>query len=296
MSTLVIGGSGFIGEALAYYTLNIKLENIYFLSKYPFRHIDNETLQSRFIKNDWRVCDYNKIVKEYSVDTVLILASGAHPRLSNDDSLCDIESNIIPLLRVIDSLLESKVKRIVFVSSAGALDSSFSNFHLSLESTYALGKTFIEGYLALKSNVFTDFQFSILRVSNPFGPFQLGDKGQGVIPIFLRKIILNEDVVFLKGSNFKKEYIFIGRLVSELVKVITNVKLSNTIEFITPCEVISAEELYKIIKYNFSVYKEPLSDDEMDSLFSSDLGFNDLVILTMRWYGSDPSRLNVSIK
>ena len=59
--------------------------------------------------------------------------------------------------------------------------------------------------------------YAILRVSNPYGPGQAGDKPLGVVSIFLERIKKNQPIEIWGDGSVSRDFIFIDD-VSDAIK------------------------------------------------------------------------------
>ena len=111
---------------------------------------------------------------------------------SNADMPFDIDSNLVGTVRLLQECVAAGVKRVVFVSSGGAVygptdvvptpESSLAHPICS----YGVVKLAIENYLHMFHHLH-GLEYSVLRLSNPYGPRQNPEATQGVISIFAGK-------------------------------------------------------------------------------------------------------------
>jgi len=104
------------------------------------------------------------------------------------------------------------VSRFVFFSSGGTIygntDLPISEDHpIAPMSLYARSKAGIED-LIRKS----DLPYLILRLSNPYGGYQIAEKKQGVIPILIRRALRNEPFEMYVSGDSVRDYFYISDL------------------------------------------------------------------------------------
>ena len=104
----------------------------------------------------------------------------------------DIANNVLPSLALFDICRKLRVKRIVFLSSGGtvygraAMVPTPETAPTEPIAAYGISKLMIEKYLALHEHLHkTDYR--ILRVTNPFGPFQSTIKNQGIVATLIAR-------------------------------------------------------------------------------------------------------------
>ncbi len=146
------------------------------------------------------------------VDTVSLVGNNA----SSDDEdgvLSSLKQKYEGLLK---GLQEGGAKQFVFFSSGGTVYGNIS--HPASESDpvhpmslYARSKVMIEDLLKESG-----MDYLILRLSNPFGGYQLAGKKQGVIPILIRAALLNEVFTMWIDGHSVRDYFYIDDLAQAL--------------------------------------------------------------------------------
>ena len=126
-------------------------------------------------------------------------------------------------LALFDICRNSGVKRIVFVSSGGTIYGPSAQIPISETAptdpitAYGVGKLAIEKYLALYEHLF-GLDYRILRVANPFGPFQIPLKNQGVIAALISRALKNEPIEIWGDGSVVRDYIYVDDVVAALEK------------------------------------------------------------------------------
>jgi len=112
----IIGSEGFIGRHL------VKVFND--KSKFDI-HCFGREQNSKFNHSNYckiNLLDINTNKKNlYSFDLIYYLASSTIPASSYNNSLRDVSKNLIPFLSFLESIKNSKIKKIVFTSSGGTI-------------------------------------------------------------------------------------------------------------------------------------------------------------------------------
>lgn len=220
----MLGGNGFIGSHLVDRLL---------ASGHDVRVLDRQPeLYRRPIPDvDYHIADFGNRAQLQSMlndrDVVFHLVSTTVPRTSNDDPAFDVMSNVVETLYLLEQCVTARVKKVVYVSSGGAVYGTPSTVPVSEdtptnpESSYGITKLAIEKYLALFHRLH-GLDYAIVRPSNPYGPRQnhLGD--QGVIAVFLGRIAINQPVEVWGDGEAIKDYIFIDDLVDGIYRATTS--------------------------------------------------------------------------
>jgi UDP-glucose 4-epimerase len=157
------------------------------------------------------------------MDMVFHLVSTTVPKTSNDDPTFDVMSNVVETIYLLEQCAKEKVKKVVFVSSGGAVYGTPAALPVAEdspempESSYGITKLAIEKYLGLFHRLY-GLNYVILRPSNPYGERQNPDGDQGVIAVFLGRIAKGQAIdIWGDGSNVK-DFIYIGDLIDGIYK------------------------------------------------------------------------------
>ena len=147
---------------------------------------------------EWLTGDFADIqhVKEaiHGCDTVFHLANATTPASANQDKIADLQSNVASTLGLLDACRDLGIKRIIFISSGGTIyglpkqvptPESAPTMPIT---AYGISKLSIEKYLALYEYLH-GIEYRVLRVANPFGPYQTAIKSQGAIAAFMQRCL-----------------------------------------------------------------------------------------------------------
>jgi UDP-glucose 4-epimerase len=86
---------------------------------------------------------------------------------------------------------------------------------------YGISKLAIEKYLGLYEYLY-GLEYRVLRVANPFGPYQTALKSQGVIAAFLRGALGGKSLEMWGDGNVTRDYIFVDDVVEALILAATH--------------------------------------------------------------------------
>ncbi|MBG9794320.1 NAD-dependent epimerase [Paenibacillus dendritiformis] len=224
MNVLVLGGNGFIGSNLCTELLrqnhNVRIidRSIKNFNKLYMKNV--EFIEADFVQTQ----NFRPYLD--GIDVVFHLISTTIPSTSNEDKIFDIKTNVCPTIQLLDDIVSmGREIKTVFLSSGGTVygNSSFDiipeEHPLNPICSYGIQKMTIEKYLQLYNHEY-GIDYSIIRLSNPYGKGQEGKKGQGVVPIFLKKII-NEEVIHIWGDgSITRDYIHINDVVDALCRLL----------------------------------------------------------------------------
>jgi len=224
---LILGGSGFIGSHLCEQLIVAGHDVTVFhqpgASNKNLLQIESKL---RIIEGNFNnVNDITKAVQ--GVELVVHLVSATLPGNSFLNPTYDVQMNVISSIQLFDQCVKANVKKVIFVSSGGTVygiptEQPIKETHaLDPISPYGISKLAIEKYLAMYHYHF-GLDYTILRLSNPFGPRQEPTRGQGVIATWISKIRQGEPVEIWGNGEIVRDYLYIDDAVSAISMVASN--------------------------------------------------------------------------
>lgn len=221
MNILITGGAGFIGshivDALLARSHNVVI--IDDLSSGDQSNINGGIFIQSSINDP-----LDDIFDQYHFDYVFHLAAQINLRHSIKDPQRDAHTNIMGSLNVFDNCIRTKVKRVVFSSTGGAMypdNATFRNSPIlpftethqaNPNSPYGLSKLTVENYLRLFDKL-CGLKSTILRYSNVYGPRQNSKGEAGVISIFIEKALRNQDFLIFGDGNQTRDFVYVEDVV-----------------------------------------------------------------------------------
>jgi UDP-glucose 4-epimerase len=233
---LVLGANGFIGSHI----VDLLAEDGHFVRCFD-RYKTNSVVFANKEDHDVEIVSgdfLNRTSLEKAVegmDYVFHFISTTTPITSDNDPSIDIDTNIKMSIELFKICSKAGVKRVIFASTGGAIYGNTStrapineDTHPKPVSPYAIGKLTIENYLRYFKTKH-DLNYLVMRISNPYGPRQNTLSGQGVIPIFLEKI-LNDDPIDIYGDGtMVRDYIYVKDVAHLIVEAFDkNLEISDT--------------------------------------------------------------------
>ena len=205
----IIGGGGFLGANLA---LALKAAGAEVRAFGRTRYFDAPLENVRWMNGTLN--DLQKLsVLLTGVDVVFHLAGTSTPSSAETNRTEDVQGSILGTIHVLDLCRELNVNRVIFTSSGGTVYGNVSNPPFSESTTpepisaYGINKLAAEQYLRMYNRSY-GMKNIVLRIANPFGPFQHGLKNQGIIPIFLRKALLDQPLKIWGNGSATRDYVF----------------------------------------------------------------------------------------
>jgi UDP-glucuronate 4-epimerase len=235
MKILVTGSAGFIGSHLSetlvkrgddvvgvdsfdpYYDRAVKEKNISGLKSYN---------NFNFVEMDLRDKGASKALLEQGYDVVVHLAGRGGVRRSIIEPEAYVDLNYVATLRLLESMRETKVKKIVFASTSSIYgDRSKVPFREDEKadwpiSPYSATKKACEAMLYTYHHLY-DFDVYALRFFTVYGPRQRPDMA---IYKLVRSIVNEETFERYGDGKSERDYTFIDDIVGGVVKAAGRVK------------------------------------------------------------------------
>lgn len=218
MNYLVLGGSGFIGRHLIKSLLTKGKVRVF---DKTVGILEKEFPQVEITSGDFSEANFKELL--FGVNVVYHLISTTVPVDGTQHSILELKDNVIPTLKLLDAMVEQKIKRIIFISSAGTVYGDINYYAkeddpLNPICSYGVQKVIIENYLRIYK-IYHDISPIVARVSNPYGTGQDVNKRQGVIPIFINKIISGQPIELWGDGSVARDYIHIDEVIDALQKL-----------------------------------------------------------------------------
>jgi len=210
----ITGGTGFIGSHIVEQLLQ-EGHTITVLTTSSTVHPNLQPFiqQLRIVRGNFG--DRN-LMQHYlkEIDILIHLAWSTVPKDASENPAYDAQTNIIGSINLLHAAVHNQVKRVIFISTGGALYGIPQYTPLDEQhplrpiSAYGISKMAFERYLHFfYKNKGLDY--IILRVSNAYGPRQNITKGQGVIGIWLHKYLQNEAIEIWGDGETVRDYIYV---------------------------------------------------------------------------------------
>ncbi len=217
MNILVTGGAGFIGSHIvdAYIKAG---HNVTILDNLSTGRMTNLNSKAQFFQMDIREFAIDKIFDDSKFDVVNHHAAQMDVRKSVLDPIFDSSINILGTLNVLENCKRTGVKKFIFASTGGAIYGEQDYFPADEAhpqrplSPYGITKSAVEKYLFYYEKVW-GMQSTILRYANVYGPRQNPHGEAGVVAIFAKKMLADEQVAINGNGEQTRDYVFVHDVV-----------------------------------------------------------------------------------
>jgi UDP-glucose 4-epimerase len=219
---VVLGAGGFVGSNLCRHLTKAGADVVGYghPPRVGGRHIPwiaGEFEDSRAIAN---VVD--------GADIVFHLLGGSNPTASNRDPSAELQAALSNNLGVVSAACDAKVSKLVFVSSGGTIYGTAAcplkeDNPVNPISAYGLGKLMVEKLLHLYHSIHS-LDYTVLRVSNPYGRFQMPDRSQGFVATVVQRALDHKPLELWGDGSVVRDYIHIDDVCTALISA----ALTNT--------------------------------------------------------------------
>lgn len=222
-SCLILGAGGFLGTNLCRRLV---------ADGYAVRGFGRSRLFPEAMEGiDWHQGDLRDTAALAGIleasDIVFHLAHASTPQSANLDAAEDLRRDVIPSLALLDLARRSGVSRVVFVSSGGTIYGvpeqvpTPESAPTEPITAYGIAKLAIEKYLALYERLH-GLDYRVLRVTNPFGPYQTAHKSQGIVAALVGRAFRGERMEIWGDGSAVRDFIYVDDVVDALEAAATD--------------------------------------------------------------------------
>lgn len=153
---------------------------------------------------------------------VFHLISGTIPEASNRDPAADLVTNVLSTVRLLEVCCREGVRKIIFPSSGGTVYGVPGGVPIPESSPtepisgYGISKLAIEKYLNLFHRLH-GLDYHICRISNIYGPFQQGNRRQGLVAATIRRALLKEPVEIWGDGEVIRDFVYVDDVVAAML-------------------------------------------------------------------------------
>lgn len=224
MNILIAGAAGFIGT-------NLTLA----LMKNPANHITITDTDTSYFTNETIIAannvsclalhtqthNFEHILE--NIDLVFHLVSTTNPSSSNNDIEAELNENITFSTRLLEASVKHHVSKIIFISSGGTVYGNVAcpiteNAPTNPITAYGIQKLTIEKICHLY-HCMHGIDYSILRLANPYGPYQRPNGKLGALTTFTYKALHQETLHVYGDGSVVRDYIYIDDAIDAMLKI-----------------------------------------------------------------------------
>ena len=222
---LVTGGAGFIGSHLIEALLKNNVTVLVVDNLLTGKKTNLDRLESvEVIYDDLGSDESIKEIEKFNPEICFHLAAQSSVVISVEDPLLDFEHNLLQPIKLIQALISTDCKKFVFSSSGGTIfgepnviPTSEEDFAGEPVSPYGVAKKKLNEFIKLMLEN-EKMSYSILNLSNVYGPRQDPHGEAGVMSIFTGKMLSKEKPIIYGDGNQTRDYVYVADVVSALIK------------------------------------------------------------------------------
>ena len=259
MKILVTGGAGFIGSNVVDGYVNAG-HDVLVADNLSSGNRSNLNPEAKFHQLDIREQEIVELIRKERPDILNHHAAQISVPESVSNPILDADINIMGLLNLLESAVKYKIKKVIFISSGGAIYGEASEYPTSEEyiprplSPYAVAKYTSEHYLAYYNHQY-GLDYTTLRYANVYGPRQIPNGEAGVVAIFMDNLIKKKRSTLYHFKDNKegmiRDYCYVGDVVK--ANLVALEKGSRDFFNIGTSQATRTANLFRII---FETFKE----------------------------------------
>ena len=255
---LVVGGSGFIGSHLVNRLASSEPSCVTVLDHYARRYgvlPQGVCFIQASLADTSRV---REILIERQIKVVYHIRWGTIHETATRDPIADVQTNLISTLGLLEVCREANVKRIIFISSGGAVYGApqalpvAENHPTNPLNAYGITKLAAEKYLQMYHHLY-GLEYVIFRPSSPYGPWQYPHRGQGAVVVFIERALAGQPVTIYGDGSSLRDYFYIDDMTSALVSALNCPFTPEGIYNLAGNEAYTLNELVRIIEDTLEV-------------------------------------------
>lgn len=217
---LLIGGTGFLGTALAR-TLAASGREVHVLARNAEPGLRAGVNYHRGAQDEARIVA--PLLKECR--TVVHLAASSTPGTPAAYLAAEVEQSLLPTARLLDIMASTPPARLLFISSGGSLYGNPQYLPVGEQhgtspiSCHAAGKVSLEAFFSTAAHSY-NIPLAILRPSNLYGPGQQLRAGFGIVRTLLEKARRGEPIEIRGDGSAVRDYLYIDDAVDACQRLI----------------------------------------------------------------------------
>ena len=215
---LVTGGNGFIGSHLVDRLVKQDGHSVTVLDLYP-RPFDDLPSGVTFIQGNLGDTELvRRTLVDQGIEAVYHVAWSTIHETALKNPVADIESNVVPSVKLLDLCCDVGVRRVIYISSGGTvyglpqnekIDENHPTYPIN---AYGVTKLMIEKYLHMYKHLY-GLEYCVFRPSVPYGPRQNPRRRQGAVAVFIYNALRGKPVTIWGDGTVTRDYFYVEDMV-----------------------------------------------------------------------------------
>lgn len=275
MKIIVTGGAGFIAS----HVVDAYIEaghDVVVIDDLSTGKRENLNPKAKFYDLDIRSPEIQGVFEKERPDVVNHHAAQMSVPASVEDPIFDADVNVKGFLNIIEVARKNKIKKVIFISSGGAVYGeaeeypTSENYYPAPLSPYAITKYVAEKYLAFYRHQY-GMDYTVLRYANVYGPRQTPHGEAGVVAIFIERLVARKkcNVYHFPGEpeGMTRDYCYVGDIARANLMALNGG--SGEVVNIGTGTPIATRQLFYAIRDALELTKGNLGDSLRDPLYGS---------------------------
>lgn len=214
MKILVLGGDGFLGSHFVDQAVGLGYEVTVFdrFSYNVSKNLEHHRGKVRFVSGEFaNRAEVANILENQ--DVVYHFISATNPITSWNDPFIEIEENLRYSIQLFELAAAHSVRKIVFSSSGGTIygrqcgptNEKSLSIPFSPHGICKLATEYFLNYFRERNNIATD----VYRIGNAYGPRQPMQTPQGVIAVWMGKILEKDEIQVYGDRDTLRDYVYV---------------------------------------------------------------------------------------
>ena len=227
MNIILLGAAGFIGTNLTMALARCPDNCITVVSRRraSFAGVASLGLPNvRFVECDLVAePDFSHLLR--GQDAVYHLLSTTVPTTSNLQISQELNANVVLSAKLFEACAHSGVGKVIFFSSGGTVYGKSGTCPLSEDTptdpitSYGIQKLTIEKLLYLYHHMY-GFDYRIIRLANPYGPWQRPDGVLGAVTTFTYRALKHEPITVYGDGSVVRDFLYIDDAVRGVLNIV----------------------------------------------------------------------------
>lgn len=296
MRVLVTGGAGFIGSHIVD-RLILEGHQVSVIDNLTTGKSENLNPRAEFYKLDIENPRIEKVFKKEKPEVVCHLAAQMDVRRSVADPAFDAKTNIIGMINLLENAVRYGTRKVIFSSTGGAIYGEGGPYptaedHMARPvSPYGISKLTGEHYL-FYYQVMYGLNYVSLRYANVYGPRQDPFGEAGVVAIFTKKMLRNDQPLVNGNGMQTRDYVYVEDVVNAVMLAMES-NVSDTFNVGTGIETTVNDLFRLLVELTGSNVREMHGPAKKGEQMRSCLSF-DKIRKTLDWEPSVPLRTGLA--
>lgn len=235
MNILLLGAAGFIGTNLTIELaknpenkLTLVDKSRAFFAPVIISNSDNILIKESELTME---TDFDDLLQEQ--DVVYHMVSTTVPSTSNQQVAQEMMANVVFSSVLFEACVRCGVKKVVFISSGGTVYGKEVDCPLKEKtatnpiSSYGVQKVTIEKLLYLYRYMH-GLDYRIIRLANPYGPYQKPNGSLGAVTTFTYRALKREPIIIYGDGSVVRDFIYIDDTVRGIMKIVNGESKHHT--------------------------------------------------------------------